>query len=95
MNLNYQQTMKVSPFIVAAAIVSTSFFYAHSADARCGYGFKQLGTSNRCVPADQNNHEMMKRYCTDQTKHYGQIDLNTGTVKSLQEYYANCMGSTF
>jgi len=87
--------IKLLTAIAAAAVVGKSLIFAAPANARCGQGFVQLGSSNRCVPADGNNHEMMKKYCTGQTNHYGRIALRNGWVSSLQEFYADCMGSPF
>ena len=91
------QFMKLFTSIAAAAaVIGTSPIFIAPANAGCVQeGYVQLGSSNRCVPADRNNHEMMKEYCTRDTNHYGRIALSNGVVSSLQEWYADCMGSSF
>ena len=76
--------MKLFNSIATTAVLGASFIAVSPAEARCGEGFQQLGTSNRCVPIDQNDFGRMKQYCTGQTHHYGQIALNNGRVDSLQ-----------
>ena len=92
---HHTNQMKLFTAIATSAVIGTSLVFIAPANARCGQGFVQLGSSNRCVPADGNNHAMMKKYCTGQTNHYGRAALNNGLVSSLQEFYADYMGSSF
>ncbi len=73
----------------SALIVAPNIAYA-----RCGEGMYHAG-GNACLPIDSNDLAVRKSYCKGKTMHYGQIQLRNGTVKSLNDYYAKCMGSPF
>ena len=87
--------MKLIALTIANTVFGALMFTGNSAYARCAEGFVPGG--NQCFPEDIKSisFEKMKKYCTNQTNHYGRNALRNGGVSSLMEYYANCMGSSF
>ena len=83
---------KATLIALTAVIAGSAVSLQAPVAARCGEGFKQLGGSNRCIPIDTNDHKMMVEHCNQTTRHYGNISLQNGTTRSLEEYYAACMG---
>ena len=87
--------MKFIALIITNTVFGSFMFIGNSVYARCAEGFVSGG--NRCFPEDIKtiSFDKMKKYCTNQTNHYGRNSLRAGGVSSLQEYYAKCMGSSF
>ena len=87
--------MKLIVLIVTNTVFGVLMFTGNFAHARCPEGFVIGG--NQCYPADIKtiSYDKMKKYCTNQTNHYGRNALRNGVVSSLQEFYADCMGSSF